>query len=58
VLELKETTEADVMEAKTALVDAMAKNRQAEYEYAVAVTNLYKATGNKMEINDGREEEQ
>jgi len=57
-LELKETTEADVMEAKTALVDAMAKNRQAEYEYAVAVTNLYKATGNKMEINDGREEEQ
>lgn len=57
-LELKETNEADVMEAKTALVEAMAKNRQAEYEHAVAVINLNKATGRKMEINDSREEEQ
>ena len=48
-LNLRETTEIDVLEARVEVVDAKVKNLQALYERSVAIAGLYKAIGKRLE---------
>ena len=48
-LQLRETSKIDVLEAQEDLIKAESKKLQAQYKYSIAIANLYKAIGKRLE---------